>query len=143
MPENIVIKASEEASKQLLSVAESFKGWNLICGLYDEPTETNIREISEEARTELFNSAQLILLGSFLQLSGKTNEYKLIQSALAESKDKMDELSARCSELIQKDDASDDNRADELTALLHPVLSYMAKARIANISINQLGKESR
>lgn len=139
-------KTCSETATAMLEITDSLKGWNITAGLYEGQStivETSICECCEDARCILEKMAFLTMMGSVLELAGRNYEAELCATHISEQKAKLAVIATRCSELIQKYDAADDNRADELTALLHPVLSYMAQARIANISINQLGKESR
>lgn len=134
------------AATTLLHLTESLKGWNVLVGLYEEPsnrTETSILGCANEARSILANGAALILLEGFLNLAGREFEARLCHQALMAQSAEVDALSERCSVLMKEAEVENDSTRD-LQPLLIPVLEHMAAHGMASITIkNVSGKESR
>lgn len=136
-----LLQNCEEATRQLLNITESLKGWNLISGLYNEPSEQKISELCVEARVELHRTAQMLLLGTFFYLEGRQAEYALTQAAIQSSKRRVDGFSTRCTELIKESTDAIEAKEDAIKELLRPVLEYMVENNITTLNIKQNGKE--
>ncbi len=132
------------AATALLNLTESLKGWNVIAGLHEEPTndtETAILDCASEARSILANGAALILLEGFLKLAGREMEAGFCHQALMAQSAQVDSLSERCSALMKEAETENDS-TEGLQALLMPVLEHMAAHGMASITIkNVSGKE--
>ncbi len=134
------------AATALHNLTESLKGWNVLSGLYEEPstdTETAILDCANEARSILADGAALILLEGFLKLAGRDLEAVFCRQALMAQSAQVDALSERCSALMKEAEAENDSTED-LQALLVPVLEHMAAHGMASITIkNVSGKEGK